>query len=379
MTRQTFTIDDIKNMLIDQLESVVARYAPPADGSFEKFGKYYTLNPGRADRTVGSFVINMSGARRGYWHDFAMQSGGDILDLIKLAVQTDNSGALREARTFLGLSTQNPADAARNAAAASRAKAARAKAEQDERGKAERRAKGAHAMWLSGKAQLRGSPVESYLRDTRGIDLATLGRQPGALRYLPECIYYDECAETGEVTEARLPAMAALICDWKGRPCAVHRTYLAIGADGRWGKAPVRAPKKVLGQYAGAAINLWRGIGPRGGKPASLPQCPPGSHVLIAEGVEDALSVVMLLPAARVVAAISLSNLGAVRLPKNVSGVTLVADMDENETARAQLSRAVDAHRKAGRTVRLFQNRWGGKDLNDALRSLQREQGDICG
>lgn len=377
MSRHSYTIDEIKHMLIDQLEGVVARYAPPAEGSYEAFGKYYTLNPGRVDRRVGSFVITMSGARRGYWRDFAMgdDGHGDVLDLIKLSLHCDNSGALREARSFLGLSTQDPADAARHAEAAKRAKAAREKAKSADRARAERRAKQAQGIWLSGKAQLRGTPVEAYLRDARGIDLAELGRQPGALRYLPECHYYDEDPETGEVIEARLPAMGALICDHRGHAVALHRTYLAPGPDGRWGKAPVRAAKKVLGTYAGAAINIWRGIGPRGGKPASLPSCPPGSHVMIAEGIEDALSVVMLLPAARVIAAISLANLGSVRLPENVATVTLVADLDENDTARKQLERAVAQHQKAGRAVRIFQNSWGGKDLNDALRAVRgREQ-----
>lgn len=48
-----------------------------------------------------------------------------------------------------------------------------------------------------------------------------------------------------------------------------------------------------------------------------------------------------------------------------------MADLDENEAARAALQRAVVAHRVAGRDVRLWQNRWGGKDLNDALRAAR--------
>jgi len=69
-----------------------------------------------------------------------------------------------------------------------------------------------------------------------------------------------------------------------------------------------------------------------------------------------------------VLAGISLGNLAALELPRNVASVTLVADRDENEQARAALERAVAVHRKAGRTVTVWQNRHGGKDLNDALR-----------
>ena len=99
----------------------------------------------------------------------------------------------------------------------------------------------------------------------------------------------------------------------------------------------------------------------------------PGAHVFIAEGIEDALSAVVLKPEVRVLAAISLSNLGHVVLPEAVEHVTLIADLDDNDTARAELDRAIASHQSAGRTVRVFQNRWGGKDLNDALRAASTQ------
>lgn len=372
--RQTYSLDEIKAMLTDRLESVVAKYAPPAQGSHTVHGRYFTLNPGRADRSVGSFCITMSGPDRGRWCDYAVggyDGRGDVLDLIALSLNCDLKSALREARSYLGLQSDSPEDVARRKAAVERAQSRQRQAMVEEKDRQARRSRAAHAMFLSAQAQLRGTPVEYYLRDRRGIDLGELGRQPGALRYLAQCKYYDEDPQTGEITEGEYPAMVAAICDWRGHHVATHRTWLAIGPDGRWDKAPVPKPKKVLGSYAGAAINLWRGIGSRGGKPASLPQCPPGTRVLIAEGIEDALSTVLLLPQARVIAAISLGNLGAVRLPANVSDVTLVADLDENDSAREALRRAIAAHQKAGRRVRIFQNRWGGKDLNDALRSAR--------
>ncbi|MFT6668679.1 MAG: hypothetical protein ACJAVZ_000125 [Afipia broomeae] len=131
--------------------------------------------------------------------------------------------------------------------------------------------------------------------------------------------------------------------------------------------------KKVLGDYWTSSIHIWKGIGPRGGKPGSLRDVKPGAHVFIAEGIEDALSAVVLKPEARVLAAISLSNLGHVVLPEAVSNVTLIADLDDNKTARDELDRAIASHQAAGRTVRVFQNRWGGKDLNDALRAASTE------
>ena len=106
--RPTYSLDEIKGMLIDQLDSVLAQYAPPASGSHTTFGKYYTLNPGRADRSVGSFCVTVSGPDAGRWNDYAVgsvpgQGYGDVLDLIALSLGCDMQGALREARGFLGL------------------------------------------------------------------------------------------------------------------------------------------------------------------------------------------------------------------------------------------------------------------------------------
>lgn len=373
MTRQAYSIDDIKAMLVDRLDQVVAQYAPAAKGAYTDRGKYFTLNPGRADRSVGSFVIRMTGPRRGYWNDYAMsgsESHGDVIDLIRISLGCDMKTAVREARLFLGLQSDSPEDRARRQKSLERSRARQKQAEREERESIDRRRKAARALWLSGQEKLRGTPVEFYLR-TRGIDLNRLGRQPGVLRYLPECKYYHEDEKTGEVFEGIYPAMVAAVTNHKGEMIATHRTWLAIGQDGNWGKAPVPKPKKVLAPYWEGCINIWKGTGPRGGKPTSLPKCPAGTHVYIAEGIEDALSIVLLKPDARVLAAISLSNLGAIKLPPNVSTVTLVADQDDSDTARDALSRAIEAHAQAGRTVRVWKNRFGGKDLNDALRAAR--------
>ena len=74
------------------------------------------------------------------------------------------------------------------------------------------------------------------------------------------------------------------------------------------------------------------------------------------------------------IAAISLSNFGGVQLPGNISTVTLIADRDPGPDAQEALRRAIAAHQRAGRQVRIWQNHDGGKDLNDALRAQLRRQ-----
>jgi len=368
-----YSIQEIKDMLLAQVGQVAYRYAPPAGRHFEDKGKYFTLNPGRPDKTVGSFYVQLTGPKAGNWTDHATGEFGDILDLIGLSIGTKDAGViLREARTYLGLRDETDQDRARRAAAVARAKADRERAAAIDAEKRAKRADQALAIWLDAQPKIKGTPVEFYLRDTRGIDLARIGRQPRALRFSPDCYFSDTDPDTGEHTSGKLPAMVALVNDVTGKPVAVHRTYLAQ-TRGQWHKARLSCPKKVLGDYAGAAINIWSGTGPRGGKPSSLPACPPDTRVFITEGIEDALSAVTLIPHARIIAAISLSNIGGVQLPDNVSKVTLIADLDENDQAQAQLQRAIGLHVAAGRKVHLWQNQHGGKDLNDLLAHIQGE------
>jgi hypothetical protein len=383
--RQTVTVDEIKDGLLARLDQVLDRYAPPAPGSHRTGGRYFTLNPGRADRHVGSFYVTLAGPAAGRWTDHATGQHGDVIDLIALSLGLDARGAFAEARAFLGLETESPEHRRARERAAEAARLRRAAEAQAAEQKREAARSHAQALWLSGAERIAGTPVDAYLR-ARGIDLAPLGRQPRALRYHAACRYHrgrivDRVdPETGAIARRAqslppltLPAMLAAITDGRGRHIGTHRTYLAIGGDGRWGKAPVDTPKKVLGDMAGGAIRLWSGAGPRGGKGCPLSECAPGTRVYIAEGIETALSAVVLRPEARVLAAISLSNMGAVDLPANVAEVVLIADGDDDPQAQAALQRAIDAHVARGRRVRLVQAP-AGQDLNDCLRAAQRAQ-----
>jgi hypothetical protein len=381
--RQQVSIDDIKERLLMQLDTVLDRYAPPARGSHRDGGRYFTLNPGRADRNVGSFYVTVQGPKAGCWIDHATGQHGDVLDLIGLSLGfNDARDTIREARAFLGLDTETPELRRAREKAAEAARTRRRAEAEAEKARAVRARKGAQALWLSAQERISATPVDLYLR-ARGIDLAQLGRQPRAIRYHPACSYvgreeFDQVDEaTGEITRAwrnlpavPMPAMVTAITDGRGNHVATHRTYLAIGPNGLWGKAPVPDPKKVLGQFAGGVVRLWSGAGPRGGKGAPLSDCPPGTRVYLAEGIETALSVVVLRPEARVLAAVSLSNMGAVDLPPNVAEVVLVSDGDDHPQARAALERAVATHAAAGRVVRVLEAT-GGQDLNDRLRAAQ--------
>lgn len=380
-----YSIDEIKAMLDARALDVAERYAPRVAGAYLAESEYWTLNPGRADNSVGSFVIHVGGSKVGRWNDFAMsgrEGNGDLLDLIALSLSCSLSDAIREARQFLGLLADSPEDQARRRAATHEQKRRRAQARAVDAERAQAKARAAKGLWLAAQAQLRGTPADHYLRQARAIELDAVGRQPRALRFAPALAYTHTDPATGEIIKGTWPAMVALITNLRGHDLAVHRTWLAYdGQRGRWDKAPVPAAKKVLGDYRGGAIHISRGAndGPRGGRAPALRDCAPGTHVYLTEGIEDALSVLMVLPDARVLAAISLSNLAGVELPPNVSRVTLVADQDEGAQAQRALQVAIDTHARAGREVRLWQNRMGGKDLNDALRAARANENERAG
>ena len=385
--RQQVSIDEIKDRLLAQLDAVISAYAPAANGSHTTHGRFFTLNPGRADNSVGSFCITVSGAKAGRWNDYATGKKGDVLDLIGLSCGTNASGAIREARAYLGLDTESPELKRQRDQAAAEAKRRRAAQEKKHAEDAAKKIKRAYALWLSGAETIIGTPVDHYLR-ARGIVLADLPRLPGAIRYHAECRYYFEGdvvdQSTGEVRQALqwrpYPAMLTAIA--RG-PHIIdcHRTYLAFDDQtGLWIKAPdMPKAKKVFTDYTGGSIRLSGELGPRGGH-LKLSQAPEGARVFVAEGIENALSLMMLRqlrgqPPAFVVAAGAIWNMAEVELPATVREVTLCADNDSGPQAQAQLQKAVEFHAKQGRRVRVWRSDTPGEDLNDALRRALNEKG----
>jgi hypothetical protein len=317
-----------------------------------------------------SLAVRLAGERVGVWCDFATGEAGDALDLVAQArCSGDRGEAVRWARAWLGEESPRKAATARATPAVSTAPAdapvatgtpagapgtalAGDRADDDRA----RRRRAAVALFLSAGEGIAGTPVAAYLAG-RGIELAELGRAPRCLRFHPEVF----CREAG----AALPAMLAAITDAEGQHVATHRTWLAPNGTGGWRKAMLRDPKMTLGSYAGGAVRLWRGASRR-----PLHEAPPGETVAIAEGIETALSVAVACPELRVLAAVSLANMGRVLLPASVGVVILCADNDAAPGARAALERAAVRLVAEARAVRIARSPIG-KDFNDVLRADQ--------
>ena len=189
--------------------------------------------------------------------------------------------------------------------------------------------------------------------------MSLLDRTPGALRYHPGLFN----GETGRDH----PALLGLI-NMRDGSKAVHRTWLAPHPDEprNWVKLKVENAKKTYGDYRGGSIRLWRGASD---KPIAKAQA--GELVCITEGIEDGLTVAIAMPEARVLVAVSLSNMAHIELPEAIEEVVICADNDPaNSKAAGALDRAVTAHLRAGRRVRVARPRGDVKDFNEIINGV---------
>jgi hypothetical protein len=337
---------ELARMLAAQTPAIVAELLPAGrrEGSEWRVGSLH----GERGR---SLAVHLVGVRAGIWSDFSSGQAGDLLDLVALVrFGGDLKQAMAWARARLGMDTTSPA-----AAPSRPAPAAPPPPADDE--DAKRRKALARRLFIEATPALRGTPAACYLAG-RGIDLAELGRQPRALRFHP-ALWNSESRRTW-------PAMVGAITGPDGSQVALHRTWLHQH-DGQWKKAPLQTAKMTLGDYAGASIRLWRGAT---GKPLS--EAGAGETAVIAEGIETALSIAIACPALRVLAAVSIANMGRLVLPPAVRNVTLAADNDgDNPAAAAALRRAVHHLAADGRTVRIAMPEQPGTDWNDVLQEAE--------
>lgn len=339
-------IDQIVTMLAGRIEPLVRELLPAGRRS----GSEWCVGS-LAGEPGTQCAVHLGGAKSGIWKDFRAGIGGDALDLVAQTLfRGDKKQAIAWSKSWLGLDDQDPARLR-----TARLQAERAQAKRDEQAEADakRTRNQAFRIWLEGQAQLRGTPVEYYLAG-RGIDLSVLGRCPGAIRYHPALW----CAERGAV----LPAMVTAINGPGGYFQACHRTWLEQAGPGDWRKARLENAKKVLGSFQTAHIAIWRGESGR-----RLACAPPGEIVDITEGVEDGLSVATALPECRVIAAISLSNLGNLVLPEQLKTLRIWRQADTHPSAIAAYQRAIERLMARGYTILEPPLPDGVGDVNDLL------------
>lgn len=360
-------VHEIADKLADRISSLCHELLPNG----RKCGSEWMC--GGEDGTPGTRMAVNLGSKAGVWMNFASGNGGDAIDLVAaVRFGGDKGAAIRWARSWLGLDGLDPARfRVTVAASAARSKTTDESALDD----AERRDKAAR-MFRGGKrftdayGGFATTPAADYLHG-RGISLCQLGRVPG-------CLTYTAGAWNGEL-QANIPAMLAAVMN-RNVIAGVHRTFLEIKGPGAASKARVMNAKLTLGPIRGAVIPLWRGSSKLSWSQlwdAELaldwPEVEADRAVTLTEGIEDALSLAIAAPDRRIVACVSLANMGSAVLPPCLTDVTIAADNDAGGSVAATkgLPRVIDTLQAQGRTVRVARPPAGHKDFNAWLQALQ--------
>lgn len=357
------SVQEIEQRLRENAESIGRELLSGAhkDGAFLKAGSVM----GEAG---DSLALYLQGPKAGTWRDYAGTDHGDMLDLIQATQGLDKGGAVAWAKDRLGIVDAWTPKAARPDAAAMARKAEELAAMQRQRAEAEAtdkaaRIRGAKSLYLKAASRpIAGTPVEAYLNG-RAIDLGGAPAWPGCLRFHPEVWQADE--------RVKMPAMLAPIYLANGDMVAVHRTYMQACKRRGWTKIDdAKKAKKVLGA-------MWGGFVPinKGASGKSMRHMPQGEPVYVTEGIEDALVVRMVRPDLRIVAAVSLGNMGAIVLPEAARKIVIVADRDEKPKAQEALERSIAQQQARGLDVRMVFPPVGCKDMNDWLRAGMNASG----
>jgi hypothetical protein len=343
--RRLIDIKEVSRMLAARIVTLAPELLPKG----ARAGHEWVLDEKGGDK----ISVHLSGGLAGVWKHWNGTGKGDALDLVAYVLfGEDKKKALEWSLRWLGLESGDPRalETVRRATPAPEAiDAEAAKAIETARNNARR-------IWLAAEPRVRGTPVDTYLTG-RGIDLAELHRQPGAIRYHPSL--------WNKESERKWPAMVTAVTGpVPGGWMACHRTWLEIQRDGRVTKAPLKDAKMTLGSFKGGHISLWRGASDK-----PLRDAEAGETVDLTEGIENGLSVALCAPELRVLAAVTMGNLPHVVLPEAVTTIRVWKDNDVKPSAIAAFDRALRGLLTGGRTILIAQMPKGIKDVNDLLQA----------
>ena len=307
---ERMTARELAAALAERAEDVCRRYLPGG----RKEGRYWKAGNVRGDAGRSLFVGLAPSALPGRWQDAATGEGGDLLGLLR---RQFGDAAFAEARAFVDRcgSVVSCPGGRRGARATDTAR----------------------RMWDMCRP-LEGTRADAYLRARR----ITPGPVP-ALRFHPALFYRDGSDSQGF---RKLPAMVARATNHRGDFVGVHRTYLDPDCPA---KAPVATPRKSLGAIGGAAVYL--------GERQSI--------LLVAEGIETALSLRSARPGLFAAAALSAGSLAGFTPPTGVTGLVIARDRDHAGSHAAERLRA--RCERGGIEVLVIAPRCGS-DFNDELR-----------
>lgn len=304
--------DEAKMLLCQNIVALLTNWLP--SGRCEG-NEYVALNTTRHDTTLGSFRISLA---TGQWQDFATgDNGGDI---VSLYAYLKGVGQYQAAKEILGKNENIISFASK----VSKPSKVIEKTTRDYIGK----------IWQETK-RVSNSPVADYLAGR-----CITGTIPPTIRY-HHMLYH-------KPTGLHLPAMVAAINIWSCKNITgLHRTYLK--PDGS-GKADISPNKMMLGNTKGGAVRL----------------SPPSSQLILAEGIETALSV-FISTGLPTWATLSTSGMLNVELPSLSITQKIIIAADNDEAGLRAANKLADRLLSAGYEVQIAMPP-AGMDFNDLLR-----------
>lgn len=264
---------------------------------------YVALNPRRNDQTPGSFCLNL---RKGFWIDYATgDRGGDPVSYFAYINALSQFEAGKILSTSTGTAMTSPAP----------------KILEGPKVSAKLQTPYYQQIWRKAQSA-NGTLVEDYL-SSRGFNLTV----PKTIRFHPS-LYHAPSKQF-------LPCMVSAILKWPDQTLiGIHRTYLD---PSNAKKASLDINKMMLGKASGGAVRL----------------SPLSELLIVAEGIESALSVLQAQPNATVWAALSAGGIKNLCLPDEAIIKIIIIAADHDSPGIKAAIQAVNLWVSAGRNVKI--------------------------
>jgi hypothetical protein len=344
-------IDVVKSRANHNVRAIAAELLP---NGREECGYWRTGSI--ADEPGQSLAVTLTGPDQGMWCDHACRStregGGDIIQLVEQAAfRGDRGQAIAWLKSRLGLDGLDPG----------RLRKLQAEAAAEPRPAGPRGGRGARAQ-APGARHVASRASRSAARRSSSI-----------------------CAAGASISacwaDARLPrlrprallqgsgAQAAGDAGGGGRPDrAAHRDAPHLARAGRPRRLDQGRPRGAEEGARPVHGRVHPAVEGHGGR-QEHGRAPPGPTSGRAKGSRTA-SAAMAKPELRVVAAVTLGNLGAIELPDQVGRFVIIGQRDTHRKTLEALERAIGAQQERGREVWLTPPPAGGfKDVNEALQA----------
>tara|TARA_R110002020_G_C16261255_1_gene770487 strand:+ start:645 stop:1667 length:1023 start_codon:yes stop_codon:yes gene_type:complete len=258
----------------------------------QRQGNYWQVGDtsGAAGRSLVIRLHAHDGRKAGGWTDYATGEFGDLIDLLHAKLGSRSlRETLHEAQQFLGnapLLVQQVSKTVSWDAGAANVK----------------RIGSARGLFAAGKPVF-GTAAAAYLHRR------AVARFGPALRFHPRVYLRGDDIDSNQSCHS--PALLAKITDNQGNITGCARTYLDP-TNGRI--AELHNPKRLLGQLHGNAVRFWSGSNP--------------AHLIVGEGLENALSVGTALPEFNLASCLTATHLGLFIPPSGIKRIWIARDND---------------------------------------------------